>query len=249
MSLVLASPLPVAAITASRGGGAARLLTADPREAFVDGFVGTPVTIRVDLGASVPVDLIFLGFTNAVAGTTWSARADVGLPTERLLFAATPLAVLGGARVHGLAMLDAVSVRTIDLTIQQPVGAAGFTAGVLTVAKAFQPTFGHEWGGGRGLLDLAPRTRHADGGFGIGDGIRKATWQATLGDLSDAELATMWALARAHGETRPLLVIEEPSRTTGLADRIHWCVFDRMEPYERRSKGRTRWGVRFEDWL
>lgn len=250
--VLFASPLPVAAIAVTRGAGAARLLTADPREAFVDSLVGTPVRITIDLGAVTVIDTIYLGFTNAL-DATWSAMGGVAAADEQRLFIDTPLAVPGvlpGRPVHGLALLDApVALRRVAVTVRQPVGSAGLVAGILAVAQAFRPTWGHEWGGGRGLLDLAPKTRHAGGGIGVGEGTRKATWQATLGDLTDTDLDQLWALARKHGETRPLLVVEEPSRTIGLAERMHWATFDRLEPYERQARGRTRWAVRCEDWL
>lgn len=250
--VLFASPLPVAAIAASRGGGAGRLLTADPREAWIDSLVGAPVTFTLDLGTVRDIDCLFLGFTNAIAGATWSATGGLAHAGEAQLLAPTDFPVPGSeeGRAHGLALLPALAtVRHLAITLQQPAGGPALVAGVLAIARALQPEWGHEWGGGRGLLDLAPVTRHSGGGFGVGSGARKATWQATLGDLSDAELADLWALARRHGESRPLLLVEEPSRTAGLADRMHWGKFDRIEPYERRAVGETRWGVRFEDWL
>jgi len=38
-------------------------------------------------------------------------------------------------------------------------------------------------------------------------------------------------------------------RKPGLNERIHYGLFDRFEPYERLSPGRTRWGLRMNEWI
>lgn len=250
--LAILRPLPVAAITASRGAGVARLLTPSPRETWVDSAVGSLATIDIDLGAAVAIDTLFLGTTKATLATTWSVSSGVAGPTE--VAWATPPALAVPASIatrptHGLAMLAAaIPARYVRVVVNQPVGAPAMQAGVLAIGAALRPHWGHEWGGGRGISDLSTKTKLPDGGFGVGRGARRPTWQWTL-DLTSAEREALYAIAFDLGESAPLLVIEDPDRTPGLAERIHWGLFDRLEAYERRSSGSTRWSFRIEDWV
>jgi len=60
-NLLILRPANIAAITASRGApSSANLLTADPKEVWVDTADGSVVNIDIDLGVVMPIDTVFL---------------------------------------------------------------------------------------------------------------------------------------------------------------------------------------------
>jgi hypothetical protein len=259
-SLLLMRPMPISQITASRGSGVTRLLTDDPKEAFLDSAVASALTINVDLGSVQTIDSVFLGYTNAdpacvwtvtsgvptYGGTTWASGANLPAPyriTRRprhgFLHLVDPVTNLAAP----------VSARYIRFVITQPAGALPLYAGVVAVGQAIQPIYGHEYGSGRTPIDTATRERLVSGGFGIGPGIVKSSWDWTMGDLTDDELNAIYDVAMTQGESHGILVVENPDVTLGLAERIHWGVFDKLESYQRLIPGATSWAMRIEDWI
>jgi len=246
-NLLIMAPLPVAAVAASRGTGADNLLSPDPREVWADSAVGSAATIEVDFGAVRRIDTVFLGHLFPPAdGATWTLDCGFAAHGETMIAGAAPLRVpdvpghapaLSHAFWHGAP----VSLRYLRLAVTQAAGAAPLTAGVLLAGLAFQPRWNREWGGGRRPIDSGSATQLSTGGFAIAEGERKSAWYWTLGDLEDDELDVLYDITLDRGETRPLLVVEDPASTAGLRRRLHYGLFQQLRQYERQRLGRTRW--------
>lgn len=253
--LLIVQPLPIAAIAASRGVGAANLLSPDPKEVWADDAVGASASIVVDLGALRTIDTVFLGFVEPpAAGATWSVKANSGsgadfwLQTETAL-RVTDVAGTFPARTHALWFGAARAVRVLTIFLDQPVGSPPLTAGVVVIGKAFVADLGQEWGAGRQPIDSGTVTELPSGGFAVVEGARKARFSWTFGDLSQAETDQLEQIALALGETAPGLVIEDADRTAGLNNRIHYGLFEKWNQFERRNRRQTRWEVGIKQWI
>jgi len=252
-TLCMVPPVSIAAITASRGSDPSRMLTNDPKEVWVDSLAGSAVTFNIDLGSPQSLDTVFLGFTNAADAATWTVSSGVAGPTEQVWTSAavfpSPYKIAARPR-HGFVQLaGAAMARYVRITITQPAGSQPLYAGVVAVGAAFVPTWGREYGSGRTPIDTGSRERLPSGGFGISPGAIKSSWSWTMGDLLDDEVDTLFAMAMAFGQSYALLTIEDPDSTPGLAERIHWGVFDKLEAYERLAPGATKWAFTVEDWV
>jgi hypothetical protein len=99
------------------------------------------------------------------------------------------------------------------------------------------------------VIDSGTVAQLPDGGFATVEGARKRSFGWTLGDLSPAEADELEELLLDHGETIPLLVVEDPAATTGQRNRIHYGLFTGLRAYERRNPAQTRWEFLFEEWI
>jgi hypothetical protein len=245
--------LALAAVTSSRGSEPANLATADPKEVWADSAVGSTAQIFVDLGSVQAIDTVFLGFVrSAAAAATWAITganpADVTLQDFTALrvpdstgdFATTGHALWTGA---------ARSVRQLTISVNQPAGSLPLSIGVLVIGRAFVAEMGQEWGAGRQPIDTGAATPLPSGGFSIVEGARKRAFTWTFGDLSVDEADQLERIALDRGETRPVLVIDNASRTAGLRARIHYGLFRRWAAYERRNRRQTRWELGVEEWV
>ena len=177
--LLIVPALPIAAIAASRGSGAANLDTRDPKEAWADSAVGSAVTFTVDLGAARAVDTIALvAVRPPTADATWSIGGGAADAGEAAILGPSPLRVpdvAGYFPETSLAVWHAVTpvtVRYLAITVSQPAGAP-LTIGRLLVGRAFVTARGKEWGSGRRPIDTGAATALASGGFAAGEGVRK----------------------------------------------------------------------------
>lgn len=254
-NLLILVPASIAAIAASRGSDVAALLTADPRDAWADSAVNSPASIDIDFGSVISVDTVFLGYlTSAAAGATWAITGGAAGYTSVTLQSAATLRVPDAngrfsAVSHALWHGAAVSLRYLRITLTQPSGNPAISAGVVLGGNAFQAQFSHEWGAGRRVIDSGTATPLPTGGFAIVEGARKGSFSWTLGDLAPDEVEELYALALESGETRSILVVEDPDRTPALRHRIHYGLFDRFRPYDRRDPRRTRWELAVTDWI
>lgn len=252
-NLLILSPARIASVTVNRGTGGGNLLTPDPREVWADSATGNG-TIGIDLGAPRAIDTVFLGhILPPAAGAVWAITGGIGSYYETLMAAERPLRVpdvagrfpaLSHAFWHG----PSVTVRYLRISIEQPAGALPLTIGVVQAGRAFSPEWNHEWGSGRRPIDTGSATALPNGGFSVIEGVRKSAWHWTLGDLSDAERDTLYELALDRGETKPLLVVEDPASTAGLRRRLHYGKFMQLRQFERLGKNRTRWELQIEEW-
>lgn len=244
--ITLLRPLPVASATGSGITGASRALTPDPKEAAF--WTGGAGSITLDLGVSRSIDSVFTGYTGPANMTVETSADGSG-------FTALPGATLRSDDVapdlftpiyHAFAIASApVSARYVRIS-------GNFTAntplGVVAIGKAFVPTYGHEWGAGRPIEDTGTAERLIGGGFGIEEGVRAGGYQWTFGDLSDDETRALYAFFRDRGATRSFLCVEDPERTAGIHERIHWGILSRLDAYEREARNLNRYSFSIRDW-
>ncbi|RIA44037.1 hypothetical protein DFR49_2273 [Hephaestia caeni] len=253
--ILILAPTAIAAITASRGSAIANLLTPDPKEVWADSASGSAATIDIDLGTSRAIDTVFLGYARApAAAASWTISGGAASYTDSVIKPAGALRVpdrVGAAPTvsHALWHGTAANVRYIRLALTQPAGQPALMAGVVMAGQAFVPSFDKEWGAGRRIIDTGTKTSLPGGGFGTVEGARKGGYSWTLGDLTTAEVDALYDLALDRGETRPVLVVEDPAASTGLRNRIHYGTFDRFRSFERRDPKRSRWELGIEQWV
>jgi len=254
-NILIMGPTAISALAVSRGSGGANLLTADPKEVWTDSAVGSVVNIDIDLGANQSINTVFLGsILGAVAGATWTITGGVAAYTTTTLKASGALRANDASGQspgvsHGFWTGNAATVRYLRLALTQPAGNPVLQAGNVMIGSAFQPTWNKEWGSGRQVIDTGSATRLPGGGFAMVEGARPGSYRWTLGDLTDAEVDTLYALQMDRGETRPILVVEDPVATTGLRNRIHYGRFTALRAYERRNPKQTRWDFSMEEWI
>lgn len=244
----------VAGVSASRGSGAANVLTNDPKEVWSDSAVGSIADIDIDLGSVRAVNTVSLhGLYDAAAGATWSITGGTTGYFDVALKAYGPLRAIDGAEsrnpTHSLWAGSTFNIRYLRISLIQPAGQPVLKIGRVLAGTCFIPTFNKEWGAGRGIVDTGSATRLPSGGIATVEGARFGSYAWTLGDLTDVEVETLYGLQRAHGETLPLLVVEDPDATYGQAERIHYGCLVSLRRFERRSPGRTRWEFTVEEWI
>lgn len=242
--MIVLSPLPIAAITAS----AENLLTPSPKEVAV--YAAGYAKIVVDLGSATAADTVFLGFTNAQPATTFA------------LYRCNDLAGAGAALVIGGATVAADAVTAPHILFQfDPLvsrfwlidcntGAnPGLVAGVVMIGSRLQA--GHERGGGRQIIDTGSKELLPDGGVGGEDGVILCGLKWRFIGLADALRRQLFNLAIKRGERRPVLVVEEPDGEglAGANERIHYGTFDRFDTYERGDPNHTNWSFSMTEWL
>lgn len=254
-NVLILSPVPIAAIAASRGSGVANLLTRPPKEVWADVAAGSVANIDIDFGAVVPVDTVYLGYLYPpAAGATWTITGGAAGYTDVTLSPAGALRAVDSAsrapkRTHAFWHGATVNVRYLRLAVTQAAGSPPMSAGVVLAGKAWQPQFNMEFGGGRRVIDTGTVASLPDGGFATMEGARKRAWGWTLGDLSVAETDALEELLLDHGETIPLLVVEGPDATTGQRNRLHYGLFTGLKAYEREDPAKTKWSFDFEEWV
>lgn len=253
-NILMVEPLPIAAIAASRGTGIANLLTVDPREVWLDNAVGSAVAINIDLGVERIIDTVFLGcLFSASPAATWTITGGLGGYDDQVIKAAAPLRVpdrnwTRRTMSHALWVGQEQMVRYLRLSITQPVGASALSIGALVVGDGFQPALNKEWGAGRSVKDTGTVTRLASGSVAVVEGARYGTYAWTLGDLTVDEADRLYEMQLGVGESRPMLVVEDPAGTAGLRNRIHYGALTGLRAFERRNVRQTSWQMTFEDW-
>lgn len=251
-SLLVVRPLPPTAIVGSSGITApGNLLTPDPKEAALVAAGGGSITL--DLGTVVQVDTAFVGYHTATAAT-WAMGGNDGtpgngIPASLTVAAVSPLNPTGTADLPRHACVRSAVVRSSRYwQFQFGAQAGGYLVGCIALGLAFQPSLGHEYGSGRQVGDTSSVSRLRGGGFGIDPGVTFTGWRWTMGDLTDDEVAQLYAIQRRTGTAKTVLVVEDPDPTPGLNERIHWGLMQKLEPYERLAPGATRWAMTIDDW-
>lgn len=253
-NILIMPPYDIMAISASRGDGAANLLRPSPREIWQDSASGSPVSVDIDLGTAQVIDTVFLGFIwYADAGATWSITGGLAAYDQITLASARTLCApsrAGQVGQYGHAFWTGAqaSIRYLRIIISQPAGKPAIAIGTLCAGAAWQPIWNTETGGGRGVKDTGTLTRLPSGGVSVVEGARYGTYKFTLGDLTDDEVDYLYDLQLALGETRRVLVVEDPEHTPGLRSRIHYGAFTGLRAFERRDPNQTRWEATIEDW-
>lgn len=248
--LMIVEPLAFTT-TGTAGVQPAALGTPDPKEVWAAPNAAGGA-ILIDLGQVRTVDTFFLGFSNANLNSEWSVQqtnsafVDIGAVTVNLAMRSADAAT---ARTHSLARLAApVTGRYFKLYVNTKSELTLY-AGVLVVGLSIVPEWDKEWGSGRRLIDTGAATALIGGGYGVQQGTRKPGYTFTLGDLTDAEVEKLWAMALRKGETNPVLVVEQYDATENRQEKIHYGLFQRFEPYERRNPNETKWAMEIHEWV
>jgi hypothetical protein len=247
MNLILVEPMAIAAVSASAGTGAANLATLDPKERWSAASSTNPVTIDIDLGMPRAFDTVGFVDTIYLAGIALDGGAAHDVP----LLANTPLGVTGApptGRGHFVKRLPAVTVQQHLRVTFTPSGAVP-SAGRIIVGRAVETTHDQEYDGGRRPGSTGTAERLRGGGFGIQRGASFATVSWTWGDLSDAELAAIWAVTQGVGGELPLLVAENAEADSYFARGVCYGRFSRFERYNRREGAKSRWAFELEQWV
>lgn len=230
------------------GTDPANLLTPSPKEVWTAPSTAAQA-IDIDMGAAVSIDSFFLGHSNAAAAATWTISSATGLGTGLTTIKASGAMRAAdsiGPSHHAFHRLAApVTSRYFRLAVTQS-GATPLYAGTLVLGKVFEKY--RELGGGRQLVDTGVRQGQSDGGYGTGTGVTKAQFNFSFIDLTDAEVAQLWAIAKAIGLRKPCLVVEDAALASGQNEAIHYGVFERFEPYARQEANSTRWAFSHEEW-
>jgi len=260
-SLLIVKPVAISALTAAAGVTtlvAQRLLTPDPKEAALgsaianNGYLG----LRLDMGAAVSLDSFFLGFTNSPnSGSSFQmivySATDATFTSTTVLGNALPAnSALDNPQPHLFLRLGApVSSRYWAIDFKNISGSTkDMIAGVLAVGLAFAPTWGQEMGPGRPIEDTSTVERLFGGGFGTDLGAIMGGYQWTFGDLSKAEIIQLYAIVRAIGISRDVLIVEDPTIETGWNEAIHWGKLGKLDTYERNSAVNWKWNLSIRDW-
>jgi hypothetical protein len=249
-SLLIVQPYRIAVVSGS--GNLGLMATPDPKEAgVIAGGSGSSGSLHLDMGVAVSVDTLFIGYHSATDGQQFAAYATGAdyTDTSNPLVSTAILQQPGiGPPFHRVDRFTPRTSRYFRIDFNSGPNGTGYYMGVVALGLAFQPTFGHEYGSGRLVTDTGASERLFGGGFGISEGTRAGGWQWTLGDLSDAETRALYRIALDRGNTRSLLVVENPDVTDGIIERIHWGLFAKLDAYERYAPNLTRWSLRIDDW-
>lgn len=220
-----------------------RLGTPDPKEvAYYDANANRSFTI--DLGADTMVGAFYMGGVSGTPNFNLTLRTAALVDTVIGAVAVAPKRTAGAPRQY-LARFTPQLARYAVVTVNATIG---LEVGFASLNEVFEPTYGHEWGAGRFIIDTGLATRNRAGGFGIEAGAIVTGWDFTLGDLTEDEREVLFDMLRKVGETSPVIVCEDPDQTADLDARLHYGLFQRLEKYERQQLGVTRWSLKVEDW-
>lgn len=237
-------PLPVSAIAGSMTD-AERMLTPSPKEVSYSSATAAR-TIDIDLGSAQDVGAIYLGGVSATANFTITGGLGSYTTTALGTAVVAPKSSSENPRQYLLMIDPPQSLRYIRLSANLT---SGDEIGNLVVGETFQPTLGHEYGGGRAIGDTGGATRLMSGGFGIESGATFGTWEFTLGDLTTDEIEALYTMLKKVGMTKPMVVVENPDVTANLHNRIHYGLFEKISKYERLTPGETRWALQIGEWV
>lgn len=248
MSMILVEPLPLLDFAGSEGTDAGNLATTDPQEVWSSPSGDSGYAIKVDLGASSAFDTVALVGLNR-SDFSWSVQAGAVSGTETTL---RPSAGALSAPVHPATALwhgPLSSHRRLQISIGPPTPGAPMTIGRLVIGKAIKTSWSRDLGGGRRPVDSGRANDLPSGGFGIVPGARSAELNWTWSFLDDAELESLWWMAKRVGTTKPVLAVEDPGATSVFSIGAHYGLLQRFEPYRRQDPGQHRWSLSLKEWV
>jgi hypothetical protein len=228
-----------------------RVMTPNPKEATVVTTTDSTNYLNVDLGSMQSIDTVFVGYTNdtssgglIIAGIADDAKTQVF--SQYVPAAQSDMS--GIVPQHFLLVLPAPqTVRFISISSPGTLP-INYAIGVVRAGLSFRPTWGPQWGAGRPFEDTSSVDRLMGGGFGIDDGVVVPGYSWTFGDLQDEERRQLYTMARLLGQSKSVLVVEDPDPTPALNERIHWGLF-KLDTYERTDPKNTKWAFIVRDWL
>lgn len=222
--------------------------------------------VEIDLGADTNIDTLVLMHTNLSSVGRWRvygvpAATAFGTPdTEpagQLIlgfggwtnFGVTP--TTRQRRRHALAIGSEVTVRRLRIYVQDtvPQNPEGvIRLGTLGIGKRWSPAFNFELGSGRRIQDRSTMREMPGGEIAGLRGARVPVTKVTWGDLTDAEMLSLWDILTDLGESEPVFLIEDPDPTTGQCERIHYGL-QASDFYERAMADKSRIELRLKEWL
>lgn len=246
MGLALIQPLAATFLAGGTGGD--NLGTASPREVWALDAVERH-GISIDLGEPRTVDTLFLGSWTGLSddiSILYRASGPHGLDGAVVATGNLRLPGTVGASGHGLLRFPPTTSRWWQLELQPfGYGALPLTVGRLALGLAFEHATA--LGGGRLLVDPAPRQAFADGGFGIGEGTVKRIVRWRFEDLTDDDVERLERLGEDRGTSRPLVAVEHRPGGPRALD-VHYGLFGTFEANERADPRETKWAFSLEEW-
>lgn len=222
---------------------------------------GSTITlvINIDLLADTAIDTIALMFTNCSSEATWlayGATAAAGAITEsapNLIFTSTAFGMAPTTRElrrHALwTAATPVSRRYIRIIITDTLANAEnlIRAGVPVIGQRIAPAYNFELGSGRRIDDRSQLRVLPGGETYVEEGGRVPLWRATWSNLTEAEMALIWSLLVEIGQSRPVLLVEDPDATAGQAERMHYGLLEGLDFHERVQLDKQRIDLRVRE--
>lgn len=235
--------------TVGGGGSGTGALTPDPKEVSSG---NSTQYINLDFGAAVTVDTFFIGFINGNSDFTSiqiDQQTSFANTVGQTLLGSASFGAVSSYRRHAFLKIGAPVTGQYFAYRLQPVSAVDWTVGITLAGLSVQPSLGHEWGAGRQPIDMGISTPLRAGGFAVEPAGRKAAWQFTTADLTDADLSALWDMALDLGISSPVLVTEDPAAAQpALNSGLHYGLLQQPQAYERQLGGH-RWSWRVEEWV
>ena len=199
-------------------------------------------SIYVDLGADTPIDTVAAMFMDLdqsgliyVYATT-SASGGFSTAIGARVYAGdfAPSGITRESRQFALAQFTSVSRRyiVVQLVIARAIGET-MQIGICALGQRIAQASNFELGSGRKVEDQSIVRTLPGGETAIERGGRTPLWRATWSNLSESELANIWSLLVEIGTSAPVLLIEDPDRTTGLSERMHYGLLTSLDFTER----------------
>lgn len=237
--------------TSSNGSdtGLSNLTSKDPKEVFQASSTASR-NIFIDAWSSVTLGGVFIGYTNAVAATAQ-------------VFKDTGASGAGAVAVTSAEALRPSDCKTVRSNLWLPFtpdssrywhialssNSTALQIGALAIGNPFEAEWDKELGHGRRPIDTAQVQQLLSGGFGVEDGAKKAAFNWTFGDLTDAELEQLWGVAIRVGRSSPVVIVEREGASNGASEQVHYGLLQTFEKFERRDPSATKWSLEIEEWI
>ncbi len=125
-----------------------------------------------------------------------------------------------------------------DLPASNPEGVV--RAGIIAALKTIIPFWNFEDGAGRKVEDQTTTRLLPGGETAVERGGRTPVWKASWGDLTDAELRSIWSLLMEVGTGAPIVAVEDPDAVVGQNECIHYGLFTALDFTERTQADKQR---------
>ena len=240
--IIMRARLPVVT-TNGVAANSDNLKTPDPKEIYS----GNAQYIFFDFGAAYEFDTAFIGYIGGAAtSNAIGVNQGVNMSFTGQTGKATPTpGPTTARRRHAFAKFTAGTSRYWNISFWE-----SFSVGIVVFGKSIQPAYGHEWGSRRGIRDMSQVTPLRGGGFGIERGARAGGYEFTCGDLTDAEVQSLYDMVEDVGESAPVVVCRDPALAQpDLNNALHYGLLDRPEAYVREAPGMNSWSFRVKDWV
>lgn len=247
--LQVIEPLAYTATSSSGSDtGTANLSSADPKEIFQAASTAAR-NIMLDFGAPVTLDSIFVGYNNGAGAETVFPYYDPGSGLIPAVTSAVQLRPSDCKTTRANTLIQFTPQTARNWLLAFSAKSSALQVGAIVAGRAFEAEWDREWGSGRKPIDMSVVTQLQGGGFGVQPGAKKASYTWTFGDLTDAETEQLWGIAIRLGNGSPVVMAERSKTTTGASEAVHYGLFQRLDQFERREPGATKWAMTVEEWV